>query len=324
MHPSYYRQYLKVEREGGRDYQHTLKALAVLNPVKAWCMDYLLRLHVGRGDKVIVFSDSVTCLKVYSRLHGKFLVIGETPENDRKQSIAAFRMPGGEVLFLSRVGDVALDVPDANVIIQLNAHYGSRLQEAQRMGRILRRSTVAGVNKQSYFYTLTSLDTLEDYYGAKRRRYLADQGYAYKVITVPGGLSTSAVPMNNMDDLRAFVAAGPSAARELADEEKIRETLVMVLNSAGEDGRTENKAIEELFEEEEEDAHGFQLGMDSSASGVPLQMTKTASVSYSRRVIPSLNPFSGGSGAIYGCVCVCVCVCAPCVEWLKPAPVLTY
>jgi hypothetical protein len=102
--------------------------------------------------------------------------------DDREAYIRAFKTPGKGVnkLFLSRVGDVALDVPDANVIIQISSHFGSRLQEAQRMGRILRK----GVTKanDSYFYTLISTDTLEVYFANKRRRYLVDQGYAYKVI----------------------------------------------------------------------------------------------------------------------------------------------
>jgi hypothetical protein len=86
-------------------------------------------------------------------------------------------------MFLSKVGDVALDVPDANVIIQISSHFGSRLQEAQRMGRILRRgsSVNASSGANSFFYTLISTDTLETYFANKRRRYLVDQGYAYIV-----------------------------------------------------------------------------------------------------------------------------------------------
>ena len=86
-------------------------------------------------------------------------------------------------LFLSKVGDVALDVPDANVIIQISSHFGSRLQEAQRMGRILRRgrNQNASSGSNSFFYTLISTDTLETYFANKRRRYLVDQGYAYIV-----------------------------------------------------------------------------------------------------------------------------------------------
>lgn len=84
-------------------------------------------------------------------------------------------------IFLSRVGDVALDVPDANVIIQISSHFGSRLQEAQRMGRILRKGSAGGKSggagglANAFFYTLISNDTLEVYFANKRRRYLVDQ-----------------------------------------------------------------------------------------------------------------------------------------------------
>ncbi len=122
-------------------------------------------------------------------------------------------------LFLSKVGDVALDVPDANVLIQvrgcdacgsaslpaallrlgrplhlcadsfgvcvqISSHGGSRLQEAQRMGRILRKKKTKVRNADgfdAYFYTLLSLDTSEMYFSEKRRRYLVAQGYEYHV-----------------------------------------------------------------------------------------------------------------------------------------------
>jgi len=121
-------------------------------------------------------------VRVHIAIRRAIAIEGATPMDDREAYIRAFKTPGKGVnkLFLSRVGDVALDVPDANVIIQISSHFGSRLQEAQRMGRILRR----GVTKanDSYFYTLISTDTLEVYFANKRRRYLVDQGYAYKVI----------------------------------------------------------------------------------------------------------------------------------------------
>ena len=92
------------------------------------------------GDKIIVFSESVYALKLYARKFGAPIISGETAEQERKKYIDAFRTQDRvNILFLSKVGDVALDVPDANVIIQISSHYGSRLQEAQRMGRILRR-----------------------------------------------------------------------------------------------------------------------------------------------------------------------------------------
>ena len=173
MAPDFYREYLKAEHS-----QNRKKALAVMNPVKAWAMSFLIREHEARGDKIIIFSESVFALQLYAKAYGAIVLTGDTPQRERDHFIHAFRTSEDvNKMFLSRVGDVALDVPDANVIIQISSHYGSRLQEAQRMGRILRKGSggaKAGV-ANAFFYTLISNDTLEVYFANKRRRYLVDQ-----------------------------------------------------------------------------------------------------------------------------------------------------
>lgn len=83
-------------------------------------------------------------------------------------------------LGLSSVGDVAIDLPDANVILQVSGQGGGRRQEAQRMGRILRKKS-NGMDNNAKFYSLLSRDTKEMVTGAKRQEYLIDQGYQYKV-----------------------------------------------------------------------------------------------------------------------------------------------
>jgi DNA excision repair protein ERCC-3 len=80
-------------------------------------------------------------------------------------------------------------LPEANVIIQVSSHFGSRRQEAQRLGRILRPKSYTrtdGTNKltfNAFFYTLVSADTQEMFYSAKRQQYLIDQGYTFKIVT---------------------------------------------------------------------------------------------------------------------------------------------
>ena len=86
------------------------------------------------------------------------------------------------------MGDNSLDIPEANVLIQISSHAGSRRQEAQRLGRILRpKKQPPGVFKgqqfNAFFYTLVSRDTQEMYFSAKRQQFLIDQGYSFKVIT---------------------------------------------------------------------------------------------------------------------------------------------
>ena len=83
-------------------------------------------------------------------------------------------------MFLSKVGDNSLDIPEANVLLQISSHAGSRRQEAQRLGRILRakkdaRAGAALNEFNAFFYTLVSKDTQEMYFSSKRRRFLIDQ-----------------------------------------------------------------------------------------------------------------------------------------------------
>merc|ERR1712178_520053 len=89
-------------------------------------------------------------------------------------------------IFLSKVGDNAIDIPNESVIIQISSHYGSRRQEAQRLGRILRpkpKSTNASASKyNAFFYSLVSRDTQEMYYANRRQQFLVEQGYNYHVL----------------------------------------------------------------------------------------------------------------------------------------------
>ena len=82
------------------------------------------------------------------------------------------------------MADTSFDLPDANVLIQISSHGGSRRQEAQRLGRILRAKKGTIVEEyNAFFYSLVSQDTVEMYYSAKRQSFLINQGYSYKVIT---------------------------------------------------------------------------------------------------------------------------------------------
>lgn len=97
--------------------------------------------------------------------------------------------PKVNTIFVSKVADTSFDLPDANVLIQISSHGGSRRQEAQRLGRILRaKKTAIAEEYNAFFYTLVSQDTIEMSYSRKRQRFLIDQGYSYKVVTKLAGL----------------------------------------------------------------------------------------------------------------------------------------
>ena len=164
--------------------------LYVMNPAKFRACEFLVRFHEERGDKIIVFSDLVYSLKLYAEMLKKPLIYGETPERERQAILGTFRATDAiRTICISKVGDTSIDLPEANVIIQVSSHFGSRRQEAQRLGRILRPKSYTqqdGSNRSSFnafFYTLVSSDTQEMFYSAKRQQYLIDQGYTFKIVT---------------------------------------------------------------------------------------------------------------------------------------------
>mmetsp|Transcript_13953 Transcript_13953/g.24248 ORF Transcript_13953/g.24248 Transcript_13953/m.24248 type:complete len:773 (+) Transcript_13953:161-2479(+) len=164
--------------------------LYVMNPSKLRATEFLVRFHEERGDKIIVFSDLVYSLKLYAEMLKRPLIYGETPERERQAILGTFRATDAlRTICISKVGDTSIDLPEANVIIQVSSHFGSRRQEAQRLGRILRPKSYTqqdGSNRSSFnafFYSLVTADTQEMFYSAKRQQYLIDQGYTFKIVT---------------------------------------------------------------------------------------------------------------------------------------------
>mmetsp|Transcript_27008 Transcript_27008/g.43497 ORF Transcript_27008/g.43497 Transcript_27008/m.43497 type:complete len:866 (-) Transcript_27008:1085-3682(-) len=165
---------------------HVKQLLYTMNPNKCIAADYLVRQHEARGDKVLVFCDNIMAVKYMAELLSRPYISGSTPYKERMVKYNQFRKSTViSTLILSKVGDVAIDLPEANVIIQVSSHFGSRRQEAQRLGRILRPKGDGRTTEKfdAYFYTLVSLGTDELYYASKRQQYLVDQGYNYKVVT---------------------------------------------------------------------------------------------------------------------------------------------
>lgn len=162
------------------------RLLYTLNPTKFRVCEYLVKYHSQRGDKIILFSDDVPALIMYCEALKPVCEVpyihGGTPSGDRNMLLAMFRTRAEvKCLGLSKVGDTALDIPDANVIIQVSSHFGARRQEAQRLGRILRPKPNPTGDFNAFFYTLVSTDTKEMYFSNKRQQYLIDQGYTFKV-----------------------------------------------------------------------------------------------------------------------------------------------
>ena len=121
---------------------------------------------------------------------------GPTSLNERMHILQNFQQnPKVNTIFVSKIADTSFDLPEANVLIQISSHGGSRRQEAQRLGRILRPKKGALPNKDgfdAYFYTLVSTNTTEVTFTHRRQKFLIDQGYSYKVVpNLPGNLNSN-------------------------------------------------------------------------------------------------------------------------------------
>ena len=103
---------------------------------------------------------------------------GSTTNRERERLFDAFREGSLKTLVISRVGNFSIDLPEAAVAIQVSGSFGSRQEEAQRLGRVLRPKADG---RQAHFYTVVARDTIDTEYAAHRQRFLAEQGYAYTI-----------------------------------------------------------------------------------------------------------------------------------------------
>lgn len=148
--------------------------VAAENPAKVRVVGELLERH--HGDRVLLLGSFLDTLRGCATAFGIPLITGETPHAAREEIYDDFRAGRIRQLALSRVGGLALDLPDANVLIQINGTMGSRQEEAQRLGRILRPKP-GGAS----FYTLVSTDTVEQETALHRQLFLTEQGYRYYI-----------------------------------------------------------------------------------------------------------------------------------------------
>ncbi|WP_144123059.1 DNA repair helicase XPB [Catellatospora sichuanensis] len=114
------------------------------------------------------------------------IVHGGTTNKERERLFDAFRDGSVRTLILSKVGNFSIDLPEAAVAVQVSGTFGSRQEEAQRLGRVLRPK---GDGRQAHFYTVVSRDTIDTEYAAHRQRFLAEQGYAYTIVDADDVLS---------------------------------------------------------------------------------------------------------------------------------------
>lgn len=226
MTPEFYQEYLRAKTTNKRS------LLFTMNPRKFQACQFLINYHESRGDKVIVFSDNVFALEKYATRLGKAYIFGGTPQAERLRILENFQHNDQiNTIFLSKIGDTSLDLPEATCLIQISSHYGSRRQEAQRLGRILRAKRRNDEGFNAFFYSLVSKDTNEMYYSSKRQAFLVDQGYAFKVITHLQGIENlPSLAFNTHQDRMELLQTVMMQAEDAGNVEKIEGDL---FSSAG-------------------------------------------------------------------------------------------
>ncbi|GKT19876.1 General transcription and DNA repair factor IIH helicase subunit XPB [Aduncisulcus paluster] len=250
MTAKFYKKYLSTvsSRHHYDSFKGTQKSQLVktMNPNKFLVLQYLINYHEKRGDKILVFFENIFPLTVFAKglaQNGfkKPLIFGDTDIKERLFILRKFLTdPKFSCVFLSSVGSDSIDLPAANVIIEMDVKSCSRKDETQRLGRILRPKRDHGENKEAYFYVMVSQDTSDQRFAAGRRRYLMDQGYSFTPAThlfdaarqEPGLISL------DEDDLLAKI-----------DEDCAKNETTRFGVEQEEDERSEQERREELEEE---------------------------------------------------------------------------
>ncbi len=148
--------------------------IAAENPRKIPVARHLVASHPN--DRVLVVGQYRRQVRALADALGAPLVTGETPDVERERLYAAFRGGAIRVLVVSKVANFSLDLPDASLLVQVSGAFGSRQEEAQRLGRILRPK-----DRVATFYTLVSRDSDEQRFALNRQMFLAEQGYRYDI-----------------------------------------------------------------------------------------------------------------------------------------------
>lgn len=151
--------------------------IASTNPVKLYTVDRLLRRHAQ--DNVLIIGQYLEQLDEIARRYNAPVITGKTPNREREKLYAAFRRGEQKLLVVSKVANFAIDLPDANVAIQVSGTFGSRQEEAQRLGRVLRPKEDGNA---AHFYTLVTRDTVDQDFGVHRQLFLTEQGYRYEIL----------------------------------------------------------------------------------------------------------------------------------------------
>ncbi len=148
--------------------------IASENPRKLEIVHKLLKKH--EGEFILIIGQYLSQLKIVAKELNTPIITGATSNKKRDELYTKFRNGKLKVLVVSKVANFAIDLPDASVAIQLSGTFGSRAEEAQRLGRILRPKKIS-----SHFYSLVTQNSNEEEFALNRQKFLAEQGYKYSI-----------------------------------------------------------------------------------------------------------------------------------------------
>ncbi len=151
--------------------------IAATSPVKIKVMQDLLARHVG--EPTLIIGQYLEQIYTVAAALGVPFITGETPVDERERLFQAFREGVEPTLVVSKVANFSIDLPEASVAIQISGSYGSRQEEAQRLGRLLRPKADG---RKASFYTIIARDTVDQDFAQNRQRFLAEQGYSYEIL----------------------------------------------------------------------------------------------------------------------------------------------
>jgi DNA excision repair protein ERCC-3 len=151
--------------------------IAATSKTRIPVIQQLLEKHAG--EPTLVIGQYLSQIHEVSAAIKVPEITGETPVDERERLFEQFRTGEISTLVVSKVANFSVDLPEASVAIQISGSYGSRQEEAQRLGRLLRPKADG---RTASFYTLISRDTVDQDFAQNRQRFLAEQGYSYEIL----------------------------------------------------------------------------------------------------------------------------------------------
>ena len=145
------------------------------NPLKIKVAEAILKKH--EGESILIIGQYLEQLQVFRDHFGYPIITGTTSNKKRDELYDKFRSGEEKVMIVSKVANFAVDLPDASVAIEISGSFGSRQEEAQRLGRILRPKA-----RDSHFYTIVTEYSQEEEFASNRQKFLSEQGYSYSII----------------------------------------------------------------------------------------------------------------------------------------------